>query len=151
MNINTMRWEPFMDLLSLQEKMNKLFEDSVSPHAGKGAEIPTGTWYPAVDILETDKDIVIKVELPGIDLSDVNLEIADNMLSLRGERRFEKDTKKENYHKVERSYGSFHRSFTLPGSVDQAKINAKLKDGILEVKLPKVENLKPKQIPVESR
>lgn len=148
--MNTMRWEPFMDLLSLQEKMNKLFEETVSPHAGKGAEIPTGTWYPAVDILETDKEIVIKVELPGIDLSDVNLEIADNMLSLRGERKFEKDTRKENYHKVERSYGSFHRSFTLPGSVDQTKINAKLKDGILEVKLPKVENLKPKQIPVES-
>ena len=146
-----LRWEPFMDLVSLQEKMNKLFEDTVSPHAGKEAEIPTGTWYPAVDILETDKDIVIKVELPGINLSDVNLEIADNMLSLRGERKFEKDTKKENYHKVERSYGSFHRSFTLPGSVDQTKINAKLKDGILEVKLPKVENLKPKQIPVESR
>ncbi|HLF85657.1 MAG TPA: Hsp20/alpha crystallin family protein [Nitrospiria bacterium] len=145
-----LRWEPFMDLVSLQEKMNKLFEDTVSPHAGKEAEIPTGTWYPAVDILETDKDIVIKVELPGINLSDVNLEIADNMLSLRGERKFEKDTKKENYHKVERSYGSFHRSFTLPGSVDQTKINAKLKDGILEVKLPKVENLKPKQIPVES-
>ncbi len=146
-----LRWEPFMDLVSLQEKMNKLFEDTVSPYAGKGAEIPTGTWYPAVDILETDKDIVIKAELPGINLSDVNLEIADNMLSLKGERKFEKETKKENYHKVERSYGSFHRSFTLPGSVDQSKISAKLKDGILEVTLPKVENLKPKQIPVESR
>lgn len=151
MNMNTMRWEPFMDLLSLQEKMNKLFEETVSPHAGKGAEIPTGTWYPAVDILENDKEIIIKAELPGIDLSDVNLEITDNLLTMKGERQFEGDRKKENYHRVERSYGGFHRSFTLPGTVDQSKINARLKDGILVVTLPKVETLKPKQIHVESR
>ena len=150
MHMNTMRWEPFMDLLSLQEKMNKLFEETVSPHAGKEAEIPTGIWYPVVDILENDKEIIIKAELPGIDLSDVNLEVTDNLLTLKGERQFEGDRKKENYHRVERSYGSFHRSFTLPGTVDQSKINARLKDGILLVTLPKVENLKPKQIPVES-
>ena len=77
--------------------------------------------------------------------------MTDNLLTLKGERQFEGDRKKENYHRVERSYGSFHRSFTLPGSVDQSKINARLKDGILVVTLPKVETLKPKQIPVESR
>ncbi len=152
MNINTtMRWEPFMDLISLQEKMNKRFEETVSPHAGKEGEIQTGTWYPSVDILENDKEFIIRAELPGIDLSDVNLEVTDNLLTLKGERQFEGDRKKENYHRVERSYGSFHRSFSLPGTVDQSKINARLKDGILVVTLPKVETLKPKQIPVEGR
>lgn len=147
--MNIMKWEPFMDFLSLQEKMDKLFEETISPHVGKGGELLAGAWHPAVDILENEKEIIIKAELPGIDLSDVSLEIADNLLTLRGERKFERDTKKENYHRIERSYGSFQRSFTLPGTVDQTRINAKLKDGILEVKLPKVENLKPKQIPVE--
>lgn len=149
--MNIMKWEPFMDFLSLQEKMNKLFEGTIPSRIGKEGELLAGAWHPAVDILENEKEIIIKAELPGIDLSDVSIEIADNLLTIKGERRFERDTKKENYHRVERSYGSFLRSFTLPGTVDQTKINAKLKDGILEVKLPKTENLKPKQIPVEIR
>lgn len=144
-----MRWDPFRDLLSLQERMNKLFEDSLVRSANKPGEISQSTWTPPVDILERDDDITLKAELPGVQLEEVDLQIKDDILTLKGERRFEKETKKENYHRVERSYGIFSRSFTLPSSVDQAGIRAKLKDGILEVKLPKARSVESKPIPIE--
>jgi len=143
------RWDPFRDLLSLQERMNKLFEDSLSRSATPGQDLPMSAWSPAVDILEKEDEIILKAELPGIALEDVDLQIRDDALILRGERHFDKETKKENYHRVERAYGSFSRSFTLPSIVDQSGIKAKLKDGILEVKLPKVPTVKPKAIPIE--
>lgn len=145
------RWDPFQDLLSLQERMNKLFEDSMVRSTSKIGEPSQGTWTPVVDILEKEDAIILKAELPGVLLEDVDLQIKDDVLVLKGERRFEKDAKKENYHRVERSYGIFSRSFTLPGIVDQAGISAKLKDGILEVKLPKARAIDSKPIPIEIR
>jgi HSP20 family protein len=141
MTMSPIRWDPFRDLLSLQERMNKLFEDSLVRSTGKLGEIAQSTWTPVVDILEKEDEIVLKAELPGVLLEDVDLQIKDDVLILKGERRFQKDTKKENYHRVERSYGIFSRSFTLPGIVDQAEISAKHKDGILEVKLPKARSI----------
>jgi HSP20 family protein len=102
-----------------------------------------------VDIHEGDKEITLKAELPGIKKEDVHIDVNDGVITLRGERKFEKEDKKENYHRIERSYGSFHRSFTLPSTVDVEKIKAKYKDGILEATLPKTEEAKPKSIPVE--
>lgn len=142
------RWDPFRDLLSLQERMNKLFEDSLVRPPGLPAETAQSTWTPAVDILEKDDEIILKAELPGILLDDVDLQVRDDILNLTGKRRFEKVAKKENYHRVERSYGVFSRSFTLPSSVDQNKIQAKLKDGILEVKIPKLRSID-QPIPIE--
>jgi len=144
-----LRWDPFGEFSTLQERMNRLFEDLI-PATRKGEEeLNTGTFYPAVDISEGEKDITLKAELPGIDKKDVHVEINDGVITLRGERKIEKEDKKEHYHRVERSYGSFNRSFTLPTTVDSGKVKANYKDGILEVTLPRKEEAKPKSIPVE--
>jgi HSP20 family protein len=147
------RWEPFRDLVSLQERMNRLFDESFRSRAGAGAGQDDewalgGTWAPAVDIYEQDGNIVLKAELPGVDPKDVDIRVENNVLTLRGERKLENDVKKENYHRVERTYGSFSRSFTLPNVVDTEKIKAEYKDGVLRVVLPKREEAKPKQISI---
>ncbi len=143
------RWEPFRDLLSLQERMNRMFGEyrqSAGPSDDDWAL--GGSWAPAVDIYEQGNDIVLKAELPGVDPKDVDIRLENNVLSLRGQRRLETEVKKESYHRVERSYGSFSRSFTLPSVVDQAAIKAEVKDGILKLVLPKREEAKPKQIEI---
>src|SRR5689334_21816969 len=141
------RWDPFRDLGSLHDRMNGLFDD-----AGRGwrTEEPasTTTWSPAVDIFETEGEIVVKAELPGVDRKDISLHLENNVLTLKGERRFEKETKEENYHRIERAYGGFSRSFSIPATVDEDKIRADYKDGILKIALPKKEQVKPKQIQI---
>ncbi|MEO6665339.1 MAG: Hsp20/alpha crystallin family protein [Nitrospiria bacterium] len=132
-----MRWEPFKDLLSLQDRMNKLFEESVARGSIKEGPTSQAQWNPAVDILETEGEIVLKAELPGVDLNAIEIQIKDNVMTLRGERTFENAVKKEHYYRIERSYGTFVRSFTLPGTIDQERVQAQLRDGVLEVKLPK--------------
>lgn len=143
------RWDPFREMTSLQERMNRLFSDVLARSPVGEEEITRGAWVPAVDIYEKNECLVIKAELPGIRKEDVTVEVEDNTLTLKGEKKFESDVKEESYHRVERSYGSFQRSFTLPATVDQAKVKAVFKDGILEITLPKVEEAKPKQIKVE--
>lgn len=132
-----MRWEPFKDLLSLQDRMNKLFEESVARGSIKESPTSQAQWNPAVDILETEGEIVLKAELPGVELDAIEIQIKDNVMTLRGERTFENAVKKEHYYRIERSYGTFVRSFTLPGTIDQERVQAQLRDGVLEVKLPK--------------
>ncbi len=144
------RWDPLKDLISLQERMNRLFDEALT-RTTKGDEeaLSRGIWSPAVDIYETEDDIVLKAELPGINKDDVTVEVKDNILILKGERRFEKDIKEENYHRMERAYGAFQRSFTLPNIVEKDKVKARYKDGVLEITLPKASESKPKQIKVE--
>ncbi|MBI3812930.1 MAG: Hsp20/alpha crystallin family protein [Nitrospinae bacterium] len=143
------RWEPFKDLLSIHDRMNKLFEDAFFRAPGMEEGIAKGTWVPAVDIYETQNDIVLKAELPGLEQKDITVEVKDNILILKGERKFEKEVKEENYHRIERSYGTFQRVFTLPGTVQQDKVKAKFKDGVLEITMSKEEKAKPKMIKVE--
>jgi len=143
------RWDPFREMSALQERMNRLFSDVRAQAPVRGEEIVQGAWIPAVDIFETNEAIVLKAELPGITAQDISVEVKDNTLTLKGENKFEKEVKEENYHRVERSYGSFQRAFTLPGTIHQEKVKAKFKDGILEITLPKVEEAKPKQVKVE--
>ena len=143
------RWDPFGEFSTLQERMNRLFEDIIPATRKSEEELNTGTFYPSVDIYEGEKDITLKAELPGIDKKDVHVEINDGVITLRGKRKLEKEEKKENYHRLERSYGTFNRSFTLPTTVDSGKVKANYKDGILEVTLPRKEEAKPKSIPVE--
>ncbi len=139
------RWDPFRDLSVLQERMNRLFEDA--GRGWKGDEpSATTTWSPAVDIFETQDEIVVKAELPGVDRKDISLHLENNVLTLKGERRFEKETKEENYHRIERAYGGFSRAFSIPGTVDEEKIRAEYCDGVLKIALPKKEQVKPKQI-----
>jgi HSP20 family protein len=141
------RWEPFRDLLATQRDFDRLFREAFSPVFGEG-EISTRTWAPPVDIYETDNDIVVKTELPGVDPKDVEVKVEDNTLYLKGERKFEREVNDENYHRVERSYGTFARSFSLPNSIDSEKVKAEYKDGVLTLTMPKREEAKPKTIKI---
>ena len=140
------RWDPFRDLNVLQDRMNRLFED-----AGHDEPAATTNWSPAVDILETSGEILVKAELPGLERNDIALNLEKNVLTLKGERKFEKETKEENYHRIERSYGNFSRSFSIPATVDEDKISADYKDGVLKIVLPKKEQVKPKQIRISEK
>lgn len=141
------RWDPFRDLVGLQERMNRMFDESFRGAGRSGEDWGLGgAWAPAVDIYEQDGNIVVKAELPGVDPKDVDVRVENNTLTLRGERKIDNEVKQENYHRVERSYGTFTRSFSLPSVLDQEKIKAEYKDGVLKVTLPKHEQAKPKQI-----
>ena len=152
--MSLVRWNPARelatwpsDLFGIQREMNKMF-DGVFRGAGD-EDYSFSSWTPAVDIVEHDDEYLVKVELPGVNKEEVKLTLENNILTIRGEKKQEKETKKENYHRVERSYGSFQRSFTLPAAVKSDKIDASYKDGILTVSLPKAEEAKPKQIEVK--
>ena len=145
------RWEPFRDLLAIQDRMNRIFDDSF-----RGMNRPAdddwalgGTWAPLVDIYEREGNIELKAELPGIDPKDVDVRVENNVLTLRGERKVDREVKRESYHRVERAYGSFSRSFTLPTVVDTEKIKAEYRDGVLHLTLPKKEEAKPRQISIK--
>lgn len=144
------KWDPFRDLISIQDRMNRLFEQTLSRSREEEGVSPA-TWTPAVDIYETADTIVMKAELPGVAREDVQIQVNENTLTLQGERRFAKDVREESYLRLERAYGSFHRSFTLPATVHQDKIHALLKDGVLELTLPKAEDSKPKRVSIEVR
>ncbi len=141
------RWDPFRDLVTLREKMNRLFED-VGAGRGQEKELISSSWNPAVDIYESENQLVMTAEIPGVDEKDVEIKIEDNTLTIKGERKFEKETKQENYHRIERSYGSFYRSFTLPNYVDQDKIHAEHENGVLKITMPKKTELKPRKVKI---
>ena len=138
----------FRELMTLQDRMNRLFEDSLPRLHGPEDQEFFGAWAPAVDILENEQAIVLKADLPDINPNDVEIRVENNILYLKGERKMEKEVKKEQYHRVERSYGSFSRSFALPHSVASDKISAEYKKGVLEISMPKREESKPKQIKI---
>ena len=141
------RWDPLRELNIMQDRMNRMFDDAGRGWRGDDASSTT-TWSPAVDIYETENEIMVHAELPGVDRKDIALNLEKNVLTLKGERRFEKETKQENYHRIERAYGSFSRSFSIPATVDEEKIRAEYKDGILRISLPKKEQVKAKQIQI---
>ncbi|RLB06056.1 MAG: Hsp20/alpha crystallin family protein [Deltaproteobacteria bacterium] len=140
------RWEPLKDLMALQEKMNRLFEETFS-RGPQEEEI--GVWSPPVDILERGDEVILKMEVPEVDQKDIDIKMEGNILTIKGERKLEEGTRREDYHRLERPYGKFSRSFSLPNTVDQGKVKATYKDGILRLILPKKEETKPKQIEVE--
>lgn len=142
------RWDPFRDLSIIQDRMNRLFENTMA--RSRGEETTTlAAWAPPVDIYETKDAIVVKAELPGIDQKDIDIQVSDNVLTIKGERKFESDVNRENFYRIERSYGTFQRSFSLPNIIQQDQIKARFINGILEISLPKVEKAKPKQIKVD--
>ena len=142
------RCEPFRDLLTTQREFDRLFKEAFSPMSGE-TEVSTRSWAPPVDIYETEDAIVLKAELPGIDPKDVEVRVEDNTLYLKGERNYEKEVNEQNYHRIERSYGSFARSFSLPNSIDAEKVKAEYKDGMLTLTMPKREEAKPKTIKID--
>ncbi len=143
------RYDPFRDLRTLQEEVNRLF--STNPTRGFGEEgIGRGAWNPSVDIYENKDQIVLEAELPGMKRDDFELSVENNVITLRGERQFEKKDDTDNYHRVERSYGSFTRSFTLPQTVSAEGATAEYKNGVLRVTLPKREETKARRIQINS-
>ncbi|MDP9161812.1 MAG: Hsp20/alpha crystallin family protein [Acidobacteriota bacterium] len=141
------RWDPFREFSTLQDRMNRLFRDTTGSE-GRDEYLTSTAFAPAVDVYEDEHNIVLKVEVPGIDEKDIDIRVENNTLTLHGERKFEKEEKEENFRRVERQYGSFTRSFTLPNTVDAEKIQANYEKGILKISLAKKAESKPKQIKV---
>lgn len=141
------KFDPFRDMITLRDKMNKLFEDAFVQR-GEDKDMISSAWLPAVDIFESDNELVLTAEVPGIDEKDIEISLENNVLSIKGERKFDKETKEENYHRIERSYGTFYRSFTLPSYVDSEKINAVHENGILKIRMSKKHELKPKKVKI---
>ena len=141
------RYDPFRDLRTLQEEVNRLFSTNLT-RAFDDEGISRGAWAPSVDIYENKDQIVLEAELPGMKQEDFDLSIENNVLTLRGERRFEKTDETDNYHRVERSYGAFTRSFTLPQTVSAEGATAEYNNGVLRVTLPKREETKARRIQV---
>lgn len=143
------RWEPFRDLVTTQDRLNRLFNETLGRVWGdEGSR--TGSWIPAVDIYETEQSVVLKAELPGVDPKDVEVTVHEGTLYLKGERKYESEVKEENYHHVERAYGGFARSLTLPASIDEEKVQAEFKDGVLTLTMPKREEAKAKKIKIST-
>src|SRR5215472_13054939 len=139
------RWDPFREFTTLQDRMNRLFRDSFGD---REEALTTSTFAPPVDVYEDEHSVTLKIEVPGIDEKDIDVRVENNMLTVHGERKFEKEEKEENFRRVERRYGSFTRSFTLPSTVDGERVSANYDKGILKITLPKKAEAKPKQIKV---
>jgi HSP20 family protein len=140
------RWDPFREFSTLQDRMNRLFRDSFGD--AREEALTTSTFAPPVDVYEDEHNITLKFEAPGIDEKDIDVRIENNMLTVHGERKFEKEEKEENFRRVERQYGSFTRSFALPNTVNTDSVQANYDKGILKVQLAKRAEAKPKQIKV---
>jgi HSP20 family protein len=139
------RLEPFRGLSTLHDQFNRLFNESLRTHAEESA---LTTWAPAVDIYETANELVVKADLPDVNEKDIDVRVENNLLTIRGERKFEKSVSEENFLRVERTYGAFSRSFSLPNTVNAETIGAEYKNGVLTVTLPKREESKPRQVKV---
>jgi HSP20 family protein len=142
------RWDPWRSMTTLQDRINRLFEELSAPH-GEDDNVAISAWRPAVDIYDQEDSIVIKAELPGLNKDGLSIEIKENKLVLKGERLADKEIKEENYYRRERSFGSFHRAFSLPAGIDPDNVTASFKDGILKVEIPKAEETKPKRITID--
>jgi HSP20 family protein len=144
--MNLVRWNPFGEMSLLQNHMNRLFDTALQ--AWPGESNGTTSWIPAADIYESDNELVVNLDLPGIDPKAVDVRVENNVLSIRGERQFDEKQNKENFHRVERPYGPFARSFSLATAVDPERIRADFKAGVLSITLPKAEAAKPKRIQI---
>ena len=142
------RWEPFRELSSLQTEMNRLFNTAFGdvPNGGTGGA--ARRWMPPMDLLETDEHFVLRADLPGMTESDVNIELEDNVLTVSGERKAEHEDKREGFYRMERAFGSFSRSLTLPKGVDPEAVNASFDQGVLEVRIPKPEQALPTKVEI---
>ena len=144
--MNLMRWNAFPEMSILQRQMNRLFEEATQNWNGD-ANTPNG-WSPETDIYETETDLVLQADLPGFNAKDIDIVVENNVLTIRGERQFEATVQPEGLHRMERSYGKFSRSFTLPAIVDGQKIQASYKNGVLSLTLAKAEQARPKRIQI---
>jgi HSP20 family protein len=140
------RWDPFREYVSMQDRVNRLFRES--QNGGQEESLTSSTFAPAVDVYEDAQNVVLKIEVPGIEEKDIDVRIENNTLTVQGERKFEKEEKEENFRRVESRYGSFTRTFTLPNTVDSDQVEANYDKGVLRIQLAKKSEAKPKQIRV---
>jgi HSP20 family protein len=142
------RWEPVRELANLQDRMYRMFNDSFSPVTSQESLAP-GSFVPPVDVYEDEQGIALKMEVPGVEEKDIDIRLENNLLTVHGERKLESETKEENYHRIERRYGTFTRSFTLPNTVNQEEVKASYAKGVLSIHLGKRAEARPKQIKVD--
>jgi HSP20 family protein len=138
------RWDPYREVQALQNRMNSLFRDM----SGENDPLAAASFVPAVDVYEDEKKVLLKLEVPGIDQKDLDVRVENHTLTVKGERKFENDEKEENFHRIERRYGSFYRAFTLPSTVDTENVKADYHNGVLKLELAKKPEAQPKQIKV---
>ena len=144
------RWDPFRDLMSLQDEVNSLFRRSFL----RGADAPVAmetaaAWAPALDVHESAESVTVEVELPGMEAKDIEISLEEDILHISGERKFASEVKEEDYHRMERAYGRFERNIPLPRKVQQDKVSASVKDGVLSIVLPKATDAEPRRIPIK--
>jgi HSP20 family protein len=149
MGMTLEKWEPFRDLMAMQDRMTRLIDETLS-RIGK-EDVARRVWSPPVDILERENEIVLKVDLPEVTQDEIDIRVEGNTLTFQGERRFIKETSEENYIQIERPYGTFRRTFNLPRMIDQERIKASYKDGVLQIILPRKQEIQPKQIVVRPK
>ena len=148
--MNIIKYDPFREMRSLQDEVNRLFASSFSRGGNGESDLMRGAWSPQVDIFENQNEIVLEADLAGMKPEDVNISIENNVLTIHGERKFEKKDENDNFHRVERSYGSFTRSFTLPATVRSENANAEFENGVLRLTLAKREEAKPRRIEIKA-
>jgi len=144
--MHLIRWDPFQQLVAMNNRLNRTINDPFTPRTDDSF----GAWAPPVDIFEKDDHLVIRAEIPGVQRENMHVEIENSVLTLHGERKQETEVQEENAYRMERVYGTFTRSFTLPTTVDGAKVTATCKDGVLEVTVPKAETAKPKKVEIKA-
>ena len=142
------RWDPFRNMSTLQDRINRIFDETTSRSQDYDVEVSQCDWRPVVDIYDSEKAIVVNAELPGVSKESITLDVKENILTLKGKRKSDEEVRKENYYRMERCFGTFERAFTLPSTVDPGKITANFKDGVLKIEIPKPEEKKPKQISI---
>lgn len=138
------KWDPWKDLLTLPDEMSRFFSRAV----GEWEPFARGVWSPALDMYESDKEIIVKAELPGLTAKDIDVTVDEDMLTIRGERKFSKEAKEENYYRLERRYGAFERAVPLPASIQKNKAKATFKEGVLEIRMPKAKEVEAKRVKV---
>jgi HSP20 family protein len=147
--MTVVKWEPFRDLMAMQDRMTRLIDETFSRIWKE--DMAQGVWSPPVDILERGDEVVVKVDLPGVTQNEIDIRVEEGTLTIQGERKFVKESSDENYVQIERPYGTFRRTFSIPRTIDQESIKASYKDGVLRIILPRRQEIQPKQIVVEPK
>ncbi|MBI1820525.1 MAG: Hsp20/alpha crystallin family protein [Nitrospirae bacterium] len=147
--MNLVRWDPFKEIAEVSDRLKNIFSGTLPRRVGDKEALTLVDWVPVVDISETEKEYLIQAELPELKKEEVKVSVQDGVLTLQGERHQEKEEKGKKVHRIERSYGCFERSFTIPGDADENQVSAEFKEGVLNIHLPKSEKLKPKTVEVK--
>ena len=147
--MSMVRWDPFRNMATLQDRINRLFDDAFPRAADSDEDLSSSDWHPLVDIFETEQGVTIQVDLPGVDKEEVSVEVKENVLTIRGERKADQTVADDRYYRRERAFGTFQRSFATHAMISPGTIKATFKNGVLKIEIPKPQEIKPKQVSVD--